>query len=80
VTGRTSAVVLVCRHEEWEEAQAQGREPVGVPFPASDVQAVSRIMPQASQPDDRDERVPLAALDPVKALKALLAVDPTPSR
>lgn len=31
-------VVWVCREEEWEAAQQQGRDPEGVPWPAEDVQ------------------------------------------
>lgn len=35
--GRDFAVVWICRPEEWEAAQAEGREPEGVPWPAEDV-------------------------------------------
>jgi hypothetical protein len=30
-------VVWVCREEEWLAAQAEGREPEGIPWPAEDV-------------------------------------------
>lgn len=37
VMGVDFEVVWVVRPEEWEAAQAQGREPEGVPWPAEDV-------------------------------------------
>lgn len=36
--GDDFAVVWVCREEEWEAAQREGRAPKGVPWPAEDVQ------------------------------------------
>jgi hypothetical protein len=38
VPGDDFAVIWVCREEEWEAAQREGREPQGVPWPAEDVQ------------------------------------------
>ncbi len=35
--GEDFPVVWVCRPEEWEAAQAEGREPDGVPWPREDV-------------------------------------------
>jgi len=35
--GDRFAVVWACRPEEWDAAQAEGREPEGVPWPADDV-------------------------------------------
>lgn len=37
VQGHDFEVVWVCREEEWEAAQAEGREPDAVPWPAEDV-------------------------------------------
>lgn len=37
VMGRDFPVIWVCRPEEWIAAQAEGREPEGVPWPAEDV-------------------------------------------
>lgn len=31
-------VVWVCREEEWQAAQAENREPDGLPWPAEDVE------------------------------------------
>jgi hypothetical protein len=41
VMGRDFLVVWICRPEEWEAAQAEGREPEGVPWPAEDVTPVA---------------------------------------
>lgn len=38
--GTDFLVVWVCRPEEWEAAQREGREPEGVPWPYEDVRAV----------------------------------------
>jgi len=38
IQGVDFPVVWVCREEEWEAAQREGREPEGVPWPAEDVQ------------------------------------------
>jgi hypothetical protein len=35
--GEDFAVVWVCREEEWTAAQREGREPVGIPWPADAV-------------------------------------------
>jgi hypothetical protein len=37
VQGGSFEVVWACREEEWQAAQAEGREPVGIPWPAEDV-------------------------------------------
>ncbi len=37
VRGEDFPVVWVCREEEWKAAQAEGREPDAVPWPAEDV-------------------------------------------
>lgn len=36
--GADFPVVWACRQEEWDTAQAEGRPPEGVPWPAEDVQ------------------------------------------
>lgn len=36
--GGDFAVVWACSEREWETAEAEGREPVGIPWPADDVQ------------------------------------------
>jgi hypothetical protein len=35
--GGSFPVVVACREEEWQAAQAEGRDPVGIPWPAEDV-------------------------------------------
>ena len=37
IQGGSFPVVLACREEEWEAALAEGRDPVGLPWPAEDV-------------------------------------------
>lgn len=37
VAGRDFQVVWICRDEEWEAAEREGREPAAVPWPAEDV-------------------------------------------
>lgn len=37
--GTKFTVVWVCREEEWQAAQREGREPDGVPWPVEDVRA-----------------------------------------
>lgn len=37
--GSDGLIVWACRPEEWAAAAADGREPVGVPWPAEDVEA-----------------------------------------
>jgi hypothetical protein len=37
VAGGDFPVVWVCGKREWETAEAEGREPQGIPFPAEDV-------------------------------------------
>jgi hypothetical protein len=34
VAGKDFPIVWVCVNEEWEAAQAENREPVGIPWPA----------------------------------------------
>jgi hypothetical protein len=41
VHGKSFPVVWVCREEEWDAAEREGREPDGVPWPAEDVKARS---------------------------------------
>jgi hypothetical protein len=36
--GHSFSVVWACREDEWAAAEAEGREPVGVPWPAEDVE------------------------------------------
>lgn len=38
VAGGDFAVVWACRAAEWEAAEAEGREPEGIPWPAEDVE------------------------------------------
>jgi hypothetical protein len=40
--GGDFAVVWVCTEKEWEAAEAEGREPQGVPWPAEDVRLADR--------------------------------------
>jgi hypothetical protein len=54
--GEDFPVVWVSREEEWEAAQAEGREPDAVPWPAEDVQlaedeneAAFRVVRQATE-------------------------------
>jgi hypothetical protein len=35
--GGSFLVVWACREQEWQAAQIEGREPVGIPWPAEDV-------------------------------------------
>ena len=37
VMGEDFPVVWVCREDEWEAAEREGREPIGVPWPADAV-------------------------------------------
>lgn len=37
VQGVDFPVIWVCREEEWQAAQLEGRDPEGVPWPAEDV-------------------------------------------
>lgn len=39
IQGGSFEVVWACREEEWQAAQAEGREPEGMPWPAEDVRA-----------------------------------------
>ena len=41
--GTDFPVVKVCREEEWGAAQADGREPQGVPWPAEDVRLTDEV-------------------------------------
>jgi hypothetical protein len=40
VMGHDFPIVWVCKEEEWQVAQAEGREPESVPWPAEDVEPV----------------------------------------
>lgn len=35
--GGSFPVVWACREEEWQAARAEGRDPIGLPWPAEDV-------------------------------------------
>lgn len=39
--GEDFPVVWVCTEAEWEAAEAEGRSPEGIPFPAEDVRAMA---------------------------------------
>jgi hypothetical protein len=41
--GDTFPVVWACREEEWEAAQAEGREPEATPWPAEDVEVLEEV-------------------------------------
>jgi hypothetical protein len=41
-------VVWACRPEEWDAAQAEGRDPDAVPWPAEDVRLAEESEPAAS--------------------------------
>ena len=41
VQGHDFMVVWVCRPDEWEAAQREGRDPVGMPYPKDDVYAIA---------------------------------------
>jgi hypothetical protein len=42
--GGSFPVVWACREEEWDAAHAEGRDPVGLPWPAEDVSLVEKAM------------------------------------
>ena len=42
--GDEFAVVWACREEEWEAAQAEGREPESVPWPIESVRVLDKVM------------------------------------
>ena len=42
VAGGDFAVVWACSSAEWDAAEAEGREPEGIPWPADDVQLIDR--------------------------------------
>jgi len=42
VAGGDFAVVWVCSEAEWSAAQAEGRDPEGIPWPAEAVRAAER--------------------------------------
>jgi hypothetical protein len=46
--GHNFPVVWVCPEEEWQGAQAEGREPEGLPWPAEDVQLAEEPEAMAS--------------------------------
>lgn len=39
IAGGDFAVVWACSEREWDAAEAEGREPEGIPWPAEDVEA-----------------------------------------
>lgn len=43
VPGDDFRVVWVCPLDEWEGAQAEGREPDGIPWPAEDVKVAEHV-------------------------------------
>jgi hypothetical protein len=57
VMGQDFPVVWICREEEWEAAEQEGREPEGVPWPAEDVEpdvneTAYRIVQEATREDE----------------------------
>jgi hypothetical protein len=46
--GGSFMVVWACREEEWQAAQAEGRDPVGIPWPAEDVSLLDEASREAS--------------------------------
>jgi hypothetical protein len=46
--GHDFPVVWVCSEEEWQDAQAEGREPEGLPWPAEDVRLAEKPEAMAS--------------------------------
>lgn len=45
VAGGDFAVVWACSEREWDTAQAEGRDPVGIPWPLEDVRASEDVVP-----------------------------------
>lgn len=43
VAGQDFPVVWICGEAEWTEASLEGREPVGIPFPAEDVRPLAAV-------------------------------------
>lgn len=43
IAGGDFAVVWACNPREWEQAEAEGREPEGIPWPAEDVLIVEPV-------------------------------------
>lgn len=43
IAGGDFAVVWACKPSEWDAAQAEGRDPEGIPWPAEDVKAAERV-------------------------------------
>jgi len=43
IDGDDFRVVWVCTEDEWLEAEAESREPDGIPWPAEDVKVVERV-------------------------------------
>jgi hypothetical protein len=54
--GDRFAVVWACRLEEWDAAQAEGRDPETVPWPAEDVRLAEES--EGSSPTAKTGRVP----------------------
>jgi hypothetical protein len=48
VQGGSFKVVWACREEEWQAAQAEGRDPVGIPWPAEDVSLATEAAEEVS--------------------------------
>jgi hypothetical protein len=44
IQGGSFMVVWACREEEWQAARAEGRDPVGIPWPAEDVSLAEKAM------------------------------------
>jgi hypothetical protein len=43
VAGGDFAVVWACSIAEWDSAEAEGRDPVGIPWPAEDVRVAEHV-------------------------------------
>jgi hypothetical protein len=43
IAGGDFAVVWACSPSEWDLAQAEGREPEGIPWPAEDVKIIEHV-------------------------------------
>jgi len=44
VAGGDFAVVWACSEREWDAAEAEDREPEGIPWPADDVRAAETVL------------------------------------
>ncbi len=43
IAGGDFAVIWACSEREWEAAQAEERDPVGIPWPAEDVRLAAPV-------------------------------------